>query len=94
MHLRAWSLLVAAVLSADLAFAEAPAAPEQKPPRPKPSGLTGNALPYCEMGTYVAGHTCKPSPPGFYVPAGARYPLRCPEGTTSRAGARGIGDCK
>jgi hypothetical protein len=94
MHLRAGSLLLAAVFSADMAFAQAPAAPETKAPRPKPSGLTGNALPFCEMGTYVAGHVCKPAPPGFYAPSGTRYPVRCPEGKTSPAGARGIGDCK
>lgn len=94
MQLRAWSLLLATFFSADMAFAQAPATPEKRSPPPKPSGLTGNALPYCEAGTFVAGNICKPSPPGFYVPSGARFPLRCPEGTTSRAGARGISDCK
>lgn len=74
---------------------EPPPPPPAAPPKPaKPSGLTGNSVPYCESGTYAAGNVCKPAPPGYYAPSGTKYPLRCPEGTTSPYGARGPNECK
>jgi hypothetical protein len=63
---------------------------EAKPPK---SALTGNALPHCEPGSYPASHVCKRAPPGFYAPAETRFPIACPDGTTSAAGARGPGEC-
>lgn len=71
-----------------------PAAEPAAKPRPaKPSSLTGNALPKCEAGTYVAGHICKPAPPGFYAPSGGLYPVACAEGMTSKAGSRSASEC-
>ena len=69
--------------------------PEDKPAAPpKPSSLTGNAMPHCEPGTYPAGNRCKPSPPGFYAPANTQYPKPCPDGKNSPYGARGPTECK
>ena len=77
--------------------AEAPAPPKKNDPNapkpPAPSGLVGNALPYCDMGYYPAGNICKPAPPGFYAGASATYPVACPPGKTSNSGARGRSEC-
>ena len=70
-----------------------PPAPEKPKPQ-KPSGLTGNQLPFCEIGTYPASNMCKPAPPGYYAPSGAKYPMRCPNGMTSPYGARSPNECK
>ncbi len=77
------------------AFASEPPKPVEAPkPKPaRPAGLTGNTVPKCEAGTYAAGNICKPSPPGFYVPSGATYPLACPAGKSSPAGSRSPGEC-
>lgn len=85
-----------ACLAQGSALAATPPAPpvEKKAPPPKPSSLIGNARPHCVPGTYVAGNFCKPSPPGFYAPAKSVYPLRCPAGTSSPAGSRGLSECK
>jgi hypothetical protein len=79
------------------AFAnEAPAPKKNDPnaaPPPKPSSLTGNAKPHCEPGTYPASNICKPAPPGYYAPPNAVYPVACPAGMSSNAGARGTSEC-
>lgn len=63
------------------------------PPPPKPSSLTGNSMPHCDLGSYPAGNICKPAPPGFYAGPSARYPVECPAGKTSNYGARGRSEC-
>ena len=101
-YLRRWAVAFGLAFGLALASLTLPVqAAEQKPaaepaakPRPaKPSHLTGNALPKCEAGTYVAGHICKPAPPGFYAPSGGLYPVACAEGMTSRAGSRSASEC-
>ena len=78
-----------------LAVASEPPPPPPPTPKPaKPSGLTGNLVPFCEIGTYPAGNKCKPAPPGFYAPPNAKYPIACPSGMTSPYGSRGPGECK
>jgi hypothetical protein len=59
-----------------------------------PSALRGNIIPHCEPGRYPAGNICKPAPPGFYAPASATYPVRCPEGKTSPSGSRSPSECR
>lgn len=72
--------------------------PKPPPPAPakkaEPPGLTGNKLPTCKEGEYVAGMICKAAPPGFYLAYGMKYPARCPKGTTSPAGAKAETYCK
>jgi hypothetical protein len=79
------------------AFAnEAPPPKKNDPnaaPPPKPSSLTGNAKPHCQPGTYPASNICKPAPPGYYAPPDATYPVACPAGKSSDAGARGTSEC-
>jgi len=88
------------VFAATLAFglpafaSEPPPPPKPAAPPAKPSALTGNALPKCKDGEYVAGMICKPAPPGYYVEPGASFPVACPKGTTSPAGAKGRHYCK
>ena len=87
-------VLPAALLWSASALASQPAPPPPKPaPPPKPSALTGKALPKCKDGEYVAGMICKLAPPGYYVEPGAKYPVPCPKGTTSPAGAKGKHYC-
>lgn len=88
------SLVSMLVVSSLAAASQPPPPPAEKPKPPKPSGLTGNALPFCEIGTYAAGNICKPAPPGYYAPSGAKFPLRCPDGMTSPYGARSRNECK
>ena len=84
-----------ALSSTSIALANEPPPPPAEKPKPaKPSGLTGNLLPFCEIGSYPAGNICKPAPPGYYAPSGTKFPVRCPDGTTSPYGARGPGECK
>ena len=73
---------------------EPPPPPPEKPKPQKPSGLTGNQLPFCEIGTYPAGNICKPAPPGYYAPSGTKFPKPCPVGMTSPYGARSPNECK
>jgi len=89
-------LAFAATLSLSVsAFASEPPPPPKPAAAPaKPSALTGNALPKCKDGEYVAGHICKPAPPGYYALPGAKFPTACPKGTTSPAGAKGPHYCK
>jgi hypothetical protein len=94
------ALLAPVVLALTVSIAmagEAPAPPKKNDPNapkpPAPSGLVGNALPYCDMGYYPAGNICKPAPPGFYAGASATYPVACPPGKTSNSGARGRSEC-
>ena len=68
-----------------------PAAPAKKA---DPPGLTGNKLPTCKEGEYVAGMICKIAPPGFYLAYGMKYPAPCPKGTTSPAGSKAETYCK
>ncbi len=82
---------------AQSAFAAEPA----KPPPPAapakkadPPGLTGNILPTCKEGEYVAGMICKVAPPGYYLAYGMKYPAPCPKGKTSPAGAKAETYCK
>ena len=90
----ALSLAITVWAGPAIAAEQKPAAEPPAKPRPaKPSSLTGNALPKCEAGTYVAGHICKPAPPGFYAPSGGLYPVACAEGMTSRAGSRSASEC-
>ncbi len=87
--------LCVAFLSSSAAFANEPPPPPAEKPKPaKPSGLTGNLLPFCEIGTYPAGNICKPAPPGYYAPSGAKFPVACPSGMTSPYGARSPNECK
>jgi hypothetical protein len=96
---RVVALLLGLVLTVSTgAFAnDAPATPKKNdpnaPPPPKPSSLTGNAMPRCQAGTYPASNICKPAPPGFYAPPDARYPVACPAGKSSDYGARGTSEC-
>lgn len=69
----------------------APPAPAKKADAP---GLTGNKLPTCKEGEYVAGMICKIAPPGYYLAYGMKYPAPCPKGTTSPAGAKAESYCK
>ncbi|MDB5571881.1 MAG: hypothetical protein JWN93_3064 [Hyphomicrobiales bacterium] len=95
------SRLTSAVLAFSLAlcasaWAETPPKkpdPKNEPKPAAPSALRGNVLPHCEPGTYPASHVCKKAPPGFYAPAETRFPVPCPDGTTSAAGSRGLGEC-
>ena len=71
-----------------------------KKPKPKKSvlppdgpGLRGATMPHCSPGFYTAGYECKISPPDFYVPVGAIYPIRCPPETYTPAGAQSKGQC-
>lgn len=86
-------LAVSIFFSASALASEPPPAPKPAAPPAKPSALTGNALPKCKDGEYVAGLTCKPAPPGYYAEPGAKYPTPCPKGTTSPAGAKGKHYC-
>lgn len=78
------------------AFANEP--PPPPPPKPAPvksdpPGLTGNKLPKCVEGQYVAAMICKWAAPGFYVEHGMQYPAACPAGMTSPAGAKNRSYC-
>jgi hypothetical protein len=64
------------------------------PAGPPPPGLTGAVMPHCDPGKYPANMQCKPSPPNFYAPAGAQYPIACPAGKKSPYGSRSAMDCK
>jgi hypothetical protein len=76
-------------------YANEPApAPKPEPKKPeRPSTLVGNAIPHCDAGKYSAGNFCRPSPPNYYVPSGARYPMACPKGSTAPAGSRALTEC-
>jgi hypothetical protein len=73
------------------ALASQPAPP---PPAPAPikkaqlPGLTGNKLPQCPEGQYVASMICKVAAPGYYLEHGMKYPAPCPNGMSSPAGAK------
>jgi hypothetical protein len=93
--------IVAASFAALLFASPAVLANEPPPPPPapaappaKPSGLTGNALPKCLDGEYVAGMICKISPPDHYLEVGAKYPVRCPPGTRAPAGSKNKAYCR
>jgi hypothetical protein len=77
---------------------EAPPPPPKKskdaPAGPPQPGLTGAVLPHCDPGKYPANMQCKPSPPNFYAPAGAKFPVPCPTGKSSPYGSRSANDCK
>ncbi len=78
------------------AEASAPPPPVEKPAPVKkgpPPGLTGNTVPQCDAGKYPAGGFCRPSPPDFYVPSGATYPVACPPGSKAPAGSRSAAAC-
>ena len=94
---RAIALLLGFVLTVSTsAFANDPPPKKIDPnaaPPPKPSSLTGNAMPHCDLGYYPAGNICKPAPPGFYAGPNALWPKKCPAGKTSNAGARGTSEC-
>ena len=86
-----WQLNTEALASGD------PPKKEEKPlptKKSEPSGLTGNKIPQCPAGEYVAGMMCKQPPPGYYLDYGMKYPAPCPKGTTSPAGSRSISYCK
>lgn len=86
-------LFCALALLPAAAAEQKPADPPAKPKPPKPSALTGNALPKCEAGTYPAGNVCKPAAPGFYAPSGTLFPVACPNELTSKAGSRSQSEC-
>jgi hypothetical protein len=93
------SLWVLAILTA----LSSPALANDPPPPPKKGGkeekvapvpgLTGAKLLRCDPGFYPSGNNCKPARPGTYVAGGATYPSMCPNGTTSEAKARSVGEC-
>ena len=60
----------------------------------EPPGLTGNKLPKCAEGEYIAAMMCKKAAPGYYLEHGMKYPAACPKATTSPAGAKSINYCK
>ncbi len=78
-------------------------ASESPPPPPKKGGkeeksipapgLTGAKLLRCDPGFYPSGNNCKPARPGTYVAGGATFPSLCPNGMTSEAKARSVGEC-
>ena len=86
-------LLVSIFFSTSALASEPPPPPKPAAPPSKPSALTGDALPKCKDGEYVAGMICKPAPPGYYVEPGTRFPVACPKGTTSPAGSKGKHHC-
>ena len=69
----------------------------EPPPKPakksEPPGLVGNKLPQCPEGQYVASMICKSAPPGYYLEHGMKYPVQCPSGMTSPAGAKAKSYC-
>ena len=87
------SLLGFLLLSAPV-YANEQAPPPPKPTKkPEPPGLTGNKLPQCAEGQYVASMICKSAPPGYYLEYGMKYPVPCPNGMTSPAGAKAKSYC-
>jgi hypothetical protein len=80
-----------AIANSEPSKTEAPAVPAKKQ---LPPGLTGNKIPQCPAGEYVAGLLCKIAAPGYYLDLGMKYPAPCPPGTTSPAGARSIRYCE
>ena len=87
-------LLVSIFFSTSALASEPPPPPKPAAPPSKPSALTGDALPKCKDGEYVAGMICKIAPPGYYLAYGMKYPAPCPKGTTSPAGAKAESYCK
>ena len=97
LTLRSFVLVAGLTLACAPAFASATPPPPKKggteevaPPAP---GLTGAKLLRCDPGFYPNGNNCKPARPGTYVAGGAMYPSLCPNGTTSEAKARSMGEC-
>jgi len=86
----------AVFLTSVSALASQPAPP---PPAPAPikkaelPGLTGNKLPQCPEGQYVASMICKVAAPGYYLEHGMKYPAPCPNGMSSPAGAKAKSYC-
>lgn len=81
--------LVILALPATSSASELPPAAAPKPTKKsEPSGLVGNKLPQCPEGQYVASMICKPAPPGYYLEHGMKYPVQCPAGMSSPAGAK------
>ena len=70
-----------------------PAAPPKPTKKSEPPGLVGNKLPQCPEGQYVASMICKAAPPGYYLEHGMKYPVQCPEGMNSPAGAKAKSYC-
>lgn len=70
-----------------------PAAPPKPAKKSEPPGLVGNKLPQCPEGQYVASMICKPAPPGYYLEYGMKYPVQCPAGMSSPAGAKARSYC-
>jgi hypothetical protein len=88
-----FAALVFILASSSSTASEPAAAPPPKPKKTEPSGLTGNKLPQCPDGQYVAAMICKVAAPGFYLEYGMKYPAQCPEGMTSPAGAKSKAYC-
>lgn len=86
---------VVLVLGSIPGFANEPPPPPKPAPAKKtePPGLTGNKIPQCVEGQYVAAMICKWAAPGFYLEHGMKYPAPCPPGMTSPAGAKNRSYC-
>ena len=81
------------LLSSPTCASETPQPPPKPAKKSEPPGLVGNKLPQCPEGQYVASMICKSAPPGYYLEHGMKYPVPCPSGMTSPAGAKAKSYC-